>query len=1063
MDNPDVDGNPVSHKCSSCDSAPSCWCVHCNEALCSTCLSAHRRVTLTKSHLILSQPPAGAGSAPPTRYCRLHPSEPLKLFCFTCKKTTCRDCQLISHMNHKYLFISEAIIGLKRKLDRLIQPITEWEEQMKKNLQDMETRLKDVSEREALLKVRLEDSYQVLTQHMRNRMEQLLKEAKEVDLAESRFLREKMERLKQVQQIQSLMTKKAETAKESNQVLDLLTTIHYVQTQMKTFSEESVSPPQTMSQVKVVSERPVLEALLNFGSLEVSWVPFLVDQSSSPEPEHPAAVWTSSSGSSSSLPVPASSGPYQTLGVQNILQPGSVLTAAVLQPVPQSTSVLQRDQWGPPPQNQSTCLQVPQTQALYQMVRLNPLSTALVLDRYAPPNTPRLTWSSTRRTAQQNQQNHFSRKLVVLPETTRTQVSTRPEQSVPPGHGPPLPGGPSEPSQTNHQSTANPPLMPRTEPQTQQPSLGHKQTKDQNLLLTCPQTLENPPEPTQKPSVDHQPEPSVDHQPKPTQKPAVDHKQEVEPSENPQQEQEPSVDHKQKPSVDRQQEPEPSVDHHPELSVQPKFRFSRYKDLLDRYPFLASTLLLVDRDQNRQANEYNLSPDQHFKPGIQQTPNPEPEPNHQPFPTYGLTPEYQPPVAPREGLDEDPSESQQTENPPDRKGLLKSSIPSPSTLKLQQPGAVVRAVADSACDSSRQTLTLRPQEPSENEPTSTVLEEPEPTPEVLEKDTEELGSVVECLDLKLTQRRPVVPLFRLPLQLAHPGRTGPGYRLVPGEAEDELYVEELSEDSEDADPPADIMGPLSSPESPLTLQMVCCSACGSANGSIICSACGRGFHTDCHVPTVDQNIWMDWTCSLCQDLKDPLDPYSFNRPPRPPGPCLGVQEQRKCETLLLYLKVEGCARLTQIPLVWSQLRLISDRLTLHRFPSYVTTAEFLWDVWRLFRYAVKEDDGVKSLQEGFQNKVTETFTFALQPGAQSRPRSKKKVKPADRRTHTLMPPAGLEGQRSEVTAKREEEEGECKLDKMRKRLREFIDIQVAKRRKMEKKTPPPSESHDQDL
>lgn len=54
-------------------------------------------LSLTMCLFLLS----GDVSTPPTKFCRLHPSEPLKIFCFTCNQLTCRDCQLMSHMNHR--------------------------------------------------------------------------------------------------------------------------------------------------------------------------------------------------------------------------------------------------------------------------------------------------------------------------------------------------------------------------------------------------------------------------------------------------------------------------------------------------------------------------------------------------------------------------------------------------------------------------------------------------------------------------------------------------------------------------------------------------------------------------------------------------------------------------------------------------------------------------------------------------------------------------------------------------------------------------------------------------
>lgn len=40
-------------------------------------------------------------STAPTKFCRVHPSEALKLFCFTCSQFTCRDCQLMDHKSHR--------------------------------------------------------------------------------------------------------------------------------------------------------------------------------------------------------------------------------------------------------------------------------------------------------------------------------------------------------------------------------------------------------------------------------------------------------------------------------------------------------------------------------------------------------------------------------------------------------------------------------------------------------------------------------------------------------------------------------------------------------------------------------------------------------------------------------------------------------------------------------------------------------------------------------------------------------------------------------------------------
>ncbi|KAJ4919091.1 hypothetical protein JOQ06_004194, partial [Pogonophryne albipinna] len=123
----------------------------------------------------------------------------------------------------------------------------------------------------------------------------------------------------------------------------------------------------------------------------------------------------------------------------------------------------------------------------------------------------------------------------------------------------------------------------------------------------------------------------------------------------------------------------------------------------------------------------------------------------------------------------------------------------------------------------------------------------------------------------------------------------------------------------------------SSPGSPASLLLVSCSACRSASASIICST--------------------EWSCSLCQDLSDPVDPFSSQRPGPPPH--LHLQDQRRCESLLLLLRVAGGPRLAQ-----SSLSAISERLS----SSYRSVSEFKSDVRKLFS-TLQDDDFSDKLRE----------------------------------------------------------------------------------------------------
>ena len=70
---------------------------------------AHQRVRVTKDHVIKekSEVASTSGESNGGRteqkplFCAVHLQEQLKLYCETCEKLTCRDCQLQEHKEHK--------------------------------------------------------------------------------------------------------------------------------------------------------------------------------------------------------------------------------------------------------------------------------------------------------------------------------------------------------------------------------------------------------------------------------------------------------------------------------------------------------------------------------------------------------------------------------------------------------------------------------------------------------------------------------------------------------------------------------------------------------------------------------------------------------------------------------------------------------------------------------------------------------------------------------------------------------------------------------------------------
>ncbi|XP_046728495.1 transcription intermediary factor 1-alpha isoform X2 [Silurus meridionalis] len=125
MEVPSSTVEKTSQLCMSCDDNTEAtgFCVECVEFLCVTCIEAHQRVKFTRDHTIrqmeeMSSEAMGASTQKPV-FCDVHKQEPLKLFCETCDRLTCRDCQLLKHKDHNYQFLEDAYRNHREHLEKM--------------------------------------------------------------------------------------------------------------------------------------------------------------------------------------------------------------------------------------------------------------------------------------------------------------------------------------------------------------------------------------------------------------------------------------------------------------------------------------------------------------------------------------------------------------------------------------------------------------------------------------------------------------------------------------------------------------------------------------------------------------------------------------------------------------------------------------------------------------------------------------------------------------------------------------------------------------------------------
>uniref|UniRef100_G1NKE3 RING-type E3 ubiquitin transferase n=1 Tax=Meleagris gallopavo TaxID=9103 RepID=G1NKE3_MELGA len=138
--------------CTSCEDNAEAhgFCVECVEWLCKTCIRAHQRVKFTKDHTVrqkeeVSPEAVGVTSQRPV-FCPFHKKEQLKLYCETCDKLTCRDCQLLEHKEHRYQFIEEAFQNQKVIIETLITKLMEKTKYIKCTGKQIQNRILEMNQ-----------------------------------------------------------------------------------------------------------------------------------------------------------------------------------------------------------------------------------------------------------------------------------------------------------------------------------------------------------------------------------------------------------------------------------------------------------------------------------------------------------------------------------------------------------------------------------------------------------------------------------------------------------------------------------------------------------------------------------------------------------------------------------------------------------------------------------------------------------------------------------------------------------------------------------------------------
>ncbi|XP_056629753.1 E3 ubiquitin-protein ligase TRIM33-like [Diorhabda sublineata] len=193
-------------KCSNCsdDAVATSYCTDCSEFICDNCVQAHQRLKITKDHTIkpkedgLVELHSVSNGGPANLFCMIHPHEKLSLFCETCDKLTCRDCQLIEHREHKYKFTNEIASEAKKFIAEMLKDVGYKRALLTSAMKVIDDRQNLITDKKGALVNEITQLVVKLTNTINVRGKQLIAKLSEVCESKQKTLQEKKVALEQL-------------------------------------------------------------------------------------------------------------------------------------------------------------------------------------------------------------------------------------------------------------------------------------------------------------------------------------------------------------------------------------------------------------------------------------------------------------------------------------------------------------------------------------------------------------------------------------------------------------------------------------------------------------------------------------------------------------------------------------------------------------------------------------------------------------------------------------------------------------------------------------------------
>ncbi|XP_045160844.2 uncharacterized protein LOC123525760 [Mercenaria mercenaria] len=161
------------------------YCENCNEYFCSSCLRVHRKLAVTKNHVLKCKdqmPKTKVKINPSVEPCSIHKSEIIRYYCYLHDSVGCGDCMITDHKSCKVGLVSDVaadfsnsreITMIKRKMGEIERRISYVKEEMKGNFKFIAKMKAKVVQEIKLYRIELNSYLDQAEAELLNEVEQL--------------------------------------------------------------------------------------------------------------------------------------------------------------------------------------------------------------------------------------------------------------------------------------------------------------------------------------------------------------------------------------------------------------------------------------------------------------------------------------------------------------------------------------------------------------------------------------------------------------------------------------------------------------------------------------------------------------------------------------------------------------------------------------------------------------------------------------------------------------------------------------------------------------------------